>query len=645
MMKGSTAAAGRIVALGLLAGGAPAARSAIRQPTDLAGCRLWLDAADAAAVVQAGNPGFVEQWSDKSGNGLHVTQATVANQPATGVRALGGWNVLTFDGVDDWLAGAAVLAAGDDDFTYFAVWRSRKTTGSQVVFEQSEAPLARGTRASLLSVGGAYGFNGELNDAHTLIPFAADVWRLTGLVVDGNAGVNGNVHVFDNGNAEVLGNIDITVQNLGATGTRVGAKLTNNGENLDGDVAEIVVYDRVLPDNERNDVLYYLQQKWALAMGVSPTPRNLLVFDFEDGNLPADWTKTGTAFDTQPTRSSRRAFAESGVWFVGTFENDKSGNQGWQGDEVVGTLTSPSLRLAGNTIRARVGGGHQVTAGAECQLRLEVEAAPGAWVFARKETGAYSDTLREYLWNVGDLMGRNVRFVVLDNHAGGWGIVNVDYIRIAEEPRLRSFYTDFAGPRLDPALGVYRPFNDPRVALTGTGTLAIDTSTSVPGAADNYDLWFVNRAPRVRLPVDPALPFTLETRITARSYAGIGNHAGLVLDFADKDAVTADAVMFGPYMEAGLRVEGPTFGAAINALSGAVNSVALRIDRRNDTYTFLYSEDGLSWTSAGSRALPGRTLLYVGLLAKGWVNTASPVVEFDYLRFQTLETGTVLVVR
>ena len=49
-------------------------------------------------------------------------------------------------------------------------------------------------------------------------------------------------------------------------------------EYFDGEIAEIIVFDRLLSDgsidptdNELNDVLYYLDQKWNLGNGISET--------------------------------------------------------------------------------------------------------------------------------------------------------------------------------------------------------------------------------------------------------------------------------------------------------------------------------------------------------------------------------------
>jgi hypothetical protein len=65
----------------------------------------WFDAADPTTITESG--GFVSQWNDKSGNARNVSQAVGANQPATGASTLNGLNVLTFDGSNDVLTSAS----------------------------------------------------------------------------------------------------------------------------------------------------------------------------------------------------------------------------------------------------------------------------------------------------------------------------------------------------------------------------------------------------------------------------------------------------------------------------------------------------------------------------------------------------------
>ena len=93
-----------------------------------------------------------------------VAQGAGAEQPATGVNSLGGKNVLTFDGGDRLLknGGTLPLAGGDDDYTYFAVWRPH--TASRVETPYEQAGGGNGARSSILRVNTRYGFNGQSND-------------------------------------------------------------------------------------------------------------------------------------------------------------------------------------------------------------------------------------------------------------------------------------------------------------------------------------------------------------------------------------------------------------------------------------------------------------------------------------------------
>ncbi|HUT08971.1 MAG TPA: LamG-like jellyroll fold domain-containing protein, partial [Thermoguttaceae bacterium] len=223
---------------------------------------LHLDAGD---VDGDGNPDIIADgtpigtWADTSGNDKDVAQVTAASQPTYWAGAVNGEPVLRFDGTDDYLAGPAVLQGGDDTFTFVAVWNAAALKG-QVVVEQ--AASGTGRRASLIvESSGKYGFCGESNDSNSLGPYAAGEWNLSVMTLNGQP--SNNILVWDNGNLQT-GSINITTQNVGTTGVRVGNKLTNNAENFNGDIAEILIYNDILTDEERTAVDVHLANKYGL---------------------------------------------------------------------------------------------------------------------------------------------------------------------------------------------------------------------------------------------------------------------------------------------------------------------------------------------------------------------------------------------
>lgn len=64
---------------------------------------LWFDASDSSTITLDGSD-KVEQWNDKSGNGLHLTQANASYRPSVSTEAKNGLDVISFDGSNDYLS-------------------------------------------------------------------------------------------------------------------------------------------------------------------------------------------------------------------------------------------------------------------------------------------------------------------------------------------------------------------------------------------------------------------------------------------------------------------------------------------------------------------------------------------------------------
>ena len=234
----------------------PAASQTAKPPAS--GLVLHLDAASLSP--DAASEATMARWQDTSGQGNHVAQADKARQPALIADALNGLPVVRFAG-NQYLDGPAVLQAGDASFTIVAVWRRQHTRQAEVICEQASDGIGR--RASLLTVNERYGFNGQNNDAHGLVPYRPGQFSLTLLTLE-DTGVVRLWHNDDTGSAGVMGGIDRALQNTGDSIFRVGAKITSGGECLNGDIAEVLIYDRVLTFEELKRTNEYLAGKWGL---------------------------------------------------------------------------------------------------------------------------------------------------------------------------------------------------------------------------------------------------------------------------------------------------------------------------------------------------------------------------------------------
>lgn len=129
-----------------------------------------------------------------------------------------------------------------------------------------------------------YGFNGESNDAHDLREIAPGEWICSAVRLFDDGKV---IATDQNGSSE--GRVDINKQNLGTKTFCVGAK-ADRTEFLEGDIAEILVYQRALSDEETKRTLAALQSKWGLSgsAGTAEIATDGLVLQLDAAGAAAD---------------------------------------------------------------------------------------------------------------------------------------------------------------------------------------------------------------------------------------------------------------------------------------------------------------------------------------------------------------------
>jgi len=221
------------------------------------GLAIHLDASQITGLND-GDP--VTQWDDLSDHLRHVSQANAANQPTYKTGIVNDMPVVRFAG-DDFLGRTGdVLAEGDDTYTFVAVWYP-EDNATRSIMEQAAGGANR--RAALLLVGASYGFNGQNNDAHNIMPYTPDEWHLSIMDID-NDRPAGNVHLEHDGTEIWANSGNPSALNVGTDAFYVGRKVTANGEYFLGDMAELLAFDRVLTDEEMNNVGGYLAEKYGL---------------------------------------------------------------------------------------------------------------------------------------------------------------------------------------------------------------------------------------------------------------------------------------------------------------------------------------------------------------------------------------------
>jgi hypothetical protein len=308
-LTNGTAYVFRVAAVNAVGTGSYTAASSSATPsagsvvTAITGLQLWLDASDASTLFDATSGGSlvaadggVARWEDKSGNARHFTQSTSGNRPLRKTGIQNSLAVLRFDGSNDFMSVPSSTAIfkflHDGDSTVFVVlkpgvvanpdalyWILGNSTDSGSTDEQTGYYLRYDDRTSaradlddsLVHVvlnGGSPRFVGVAKSA-----LPSNTFSLATVRGDpGNATIASRSQVRRNGGSAIT---QVTSDTNGATALPTGNATQNMFVGatpgatpswpLNGDIAEIIMYDTALSDANRADVESYLTTKWAIS--------------------------------------------------------------------------------------------------------------------------------------------------------------------------------------------------------------------------------------------------------------------------------------------------------------------------------------------------------------------------------------------
>ena len=208
--------------------------------------------------------GDVEYWLDQSGNGNDATQATDDRQPILETtNTLNGRQVIRFDGSNDYLALPTPSTIGilNQDYEMFFVFR---TTQTNVVFliggasTKYEVHLNGSAGARFLPAD--YDNGNEVSDLATSGTYADGQSHVLNARVDSGNSYRGLVRV-DGVDSTDWTNSDARTTN--DTALNLGSRTTSQYW-YQGDLAEVLIYNRTLTVTERDSVEQYLNDRWTV---------------------------------------------------------------------------------------------------------------------------------------------------------------------------------------------------------------------------------------------------------------------------------------------------------------------------------------------------------------------------------------------
>jgi len=261
-------------------------------PLSVAGCELWLDAADTDGDGVAESGGSLASWADKSGQANHAVQPTSAKRPQQVADQLNGNPAVRFDGSDDMMSFPEI-------------------SNIRTVFWVAEEDAGTSSTRFLLGHSSRYEFHRGMDTAPCTIwnPTYASTYIKGGTTrLDGNV-VNGTTTDLPQGDYHRL--------SLVTTGNVFANQLTqdrNIGRSWDGGIAELIVYSTALSESDRLAVADYLQTKWFDSNHAPEFADDPVVLaDAVEGSAYAG-TLSGTATDPDAGDSLAYAKASGPAW-------------------------------------------------------------------------------------------------------------------------------------------------------------------------------------------------------------------------------------------------------------------------------------------------------------------------------------------
>lgn len=229
----------------------------VATPAEINNLVLWLRP---ESLVGYSEGALLSQWTDESVSANHPVITTDGYKPKVRKSVVSGLDVVEFDGVDDRLISPAVCFSGAGQRTMIAVYKSLQTTAPQYICGQSNISTSYSAYhlLSSSSEGDPIVVTRNLNVTTPFI--VSSSWKIGCGDYDGST-----IRVFRNnmlGNSQSLSLVTVSTGGFRLANYYPGS----SGQYGNAQIAEVIVYDRCLTDNERGAVHEYLSNKYGITL-------------------------------------------------------------------------------------------------------------------------------------------------------------------------------------------------------------------------------------------------------------------------------------------------------------------------------------------------------------------------------------------
>lgn len=227
--------------------------------------QLWLRA-DSGVVL---NNGAVESWLDVSGNNNHASQVNTIQQPLYVNNAIHGKSALGFNGINRYLNGTTIPDINTSSLTLFVVANGANYIGTEVSpfwginFYPNQFIFGRSSITKALIASNTSFYSSALTSSANSLPnegfsysifsYSKQINTLSRIFIN-NFLINSTTASSQTG-PFVNGNYYIGFGNV-----------SNYLAFYNGNIAEIIVYDTLLSENDRISIEHYLMNKYAPAI-------------------------------------------------------------------------------------------------------------------------------------------------------------------------------------------------------------------------------------------------------------------------------------------------------------------------------------------------------------------------------------------